>query len=174
MNWDCLYKECIRKWAMTLFGFRWVTGLLRFTTKHTNAEDDVPGSCAAAVALQSICHVCCSGNAGRVIWSFLPSLVAFRLVGRNSFSRLGILSSVDGVNLQCLLQPFSFTDMLCQDNHHWTPFVLVGCFFWGVCGIFHVLKGLESVRKLHCQLRLVQSCAVWLKKGYISEKNPLL
>lgn len=84
-----------------------------------------------AVALQSICRVCCSGNTGRVIWSFLPSLVAFRLVGRNSFSRLGILSSVDGVNLQCLLQPFSFTDMLWEDNHHWTPFVLVGCFFLG-------------------------------------------
>lgn len=67
--------------------------------------------CQGVVLLQFFCSqsvmYAVSKNTLRVIWSFLPSLVALKLIGLNAFSTLVILFSVDGVNLQCLLRPFS-------------------------------------------------------------------
>lgn len=91
-----------------------------------------------------------------------------RLEGLGAFSPL-VSFPVDGINLQGLIF-FSFYDILCSDNHRLTLSSSSG----GGGHIVDVLKCLESVRKLPCQLRALQRHAVWLKEGCVSEENPSL
>lgn len=147
----CLYKGCIniRLWHLWVqLSYCWV----RFHKEAAKGRGCARSWCSSAVCW----HENTEGYLG------LPSIPLWILHLQSwRLSRLGILFSVSEVNLQFFCSPFlHFLWHLCHD-------ILIGH-----PSVFGVLKCQESVRKLPCLLRPLQSQAVWLKRA-VSPQNPL-